>query len=269
MIKFKPYRIIVNGNDQDDVEYERWKATGADPAKKPQNLDDMELKPNPFFSEQHALYETEVFRRLLKISKLRTGQLVLAASRQLASDLYIKPPGIRDTVISIESDSIRFQICPASTAHARPANRYLKNSRVVFSPFLTGSCPKDAPYADDSTLLHELVHGVRPSQFEKLKPESTNDQWTDLEEFFAVIVQDIYLSERGDKEVRGGHDAGASSLPATRTASYEFMEDKTNHARVKAALKREKLAQQLAVLEDIPFNPFAEFERAKHDLRSI
>ena len=55
MIKFKPYRIIVNGNDQDDVEYERWKATGADPAKKPQNLDDMELKPNPFFSEQHAL----------------------------------------------------------------------------------------------------------------------------------------------------------------------------------------------------------------------
>lgn len=271
MIRFKPYRIVVNGSDYDDIAYERWKATGSDPAKKPKDLDGMELTSYPYFSKHYIEYETEVFRKLLKINKFKSGQLVLAASQQLPADIYVIPPGMRDAVIGMDSENgIRFEICPASAASARPASQYLKNSRVRFMPYLTESCDKsDLTYVDDSTLLHELVHGVRPRQFEQLKPQTTNDAWTDLEEFFAVMVQNTYLSERGNKEVRGGHQAGAAPLPSTRKASYEFMQNKTNYERVKAALKREKLAQELARLDDIPFNPFAEFERAKHDLRSI
>ncbi|MBL8259230.1 MAG: hypothetical protein JNM60_05435 [Candidatus Competibacteraceae bacterium] len=271
MLKFKPYRIVVNGSNEDDEAYEWWKSSGSDPAKRPKNMDDMELRRHPFFSPRHALYEAMVYLRLLKISRYRAGQLVLAASQQLSADIYINPPGMRDAVIGMDNESgIRLAICPASAASARPSNQYLKNSRVRFMPYLTESCDQsDSKYADDSTLLHELVHGVRPRQFEKLKPQTTNDHWTDLEEFFAVMIENIYMSERGDREVRGGHQAGANTLPATRTASYQFMEDQTNYQRVKDALKREKLAQELAKLDDIPFNPFAEFNRAKRDLRSI
>lgn len=274
MIRFKPYRIIVNGSNYDDSAYERWKATGSDPAKKPKNLDNVEINtaPYPYFSEDHVAYETEVFRKLLKIKKFKTGLLVLAASQQLKDDLYIVPPGLRDLVIDGRDELYKahFQMCSAAGASARPSNKYLKNSRVRFSPFLEASCSEnDQHYVNDATLLHELVHGVRPQQFEKLKPQTTDDQWTDLEEFFATVVENIYRSERGDKEVRGSHHASAKLLPSTRAASAEFMNDKTHYERIKAALKREKLAQELAKLDDIPFNPFAEFNRAKRDLRSI
>lgn len=35
MIKFAPYRIVINGNDQDDIDYEKWyNSEPRDPAKK-------------------------------------------------------------------------------------------------------------------------------------------------------------------------------------------------------------------------------------------
>lgn len=281
MIKFAPYRIVINGNDQDDIDYEKWyNSEPRDQAKKPHDLDGMELQPRQLhgFPPQDVIsklkdlmYETAVVQRLSQIKKYRTGQLVLAASLKLKADLYILPPGFRDNVrFMSENDPMLFDICRASGAKGIPENKYIKNSRVLFMPFLTGSCDKNfQEHINDSTLLHELVHAVRPHNFDKLKSQSTNDKWTDLEEFFAVMVQNIYMSERGDKKVRGGHKSDASPLPSTRVASSEFMADKTNYARIKEALKRETLAQQLAKLDDIPFNPFAEFERAKRDLRSI
>ncbi len=99
--------------------------------------------------------------------------------------------------------------------------------------------------------------------------QTTGDNWGNLEEFFAVTVQNIYLSERGEKKVRSEHKTETRTIPATRAASAEFMNNKTYYGRIKEAMKREKLAQQLAKLEEIPFNPFAEFARAKRDLRSI
>jgi hypothetical protein len=280
MIKFAPYRIVINGNDQDDIDYERWhNSEPRDPEKKPKGLDEMELQPRQFSLDNFSplskledfMYEAAVFQRLSQIKQYRTGQLVLAASLKLTADLYILPPGFRDNVrFMSENHPMLFEICRASGAKGIPENKYMKNSRVLFMPFLTGSCDKNfQEHTNDSTLLHELVHAVRPHSFDNLKFQSTNDQWTDLEEFFAVVVQNIYISERGDKKVRGGHKSDASPLPSTRAASAEFMADKTNYARVKEALKRESLAQHLANLDHIPFNPFAEFERAKHDLRSI
>lgn len=280
MIKFSPYKIIINGNDEDDRLYEEWYYNEPrDYDKKPKNLSDMELQPRTPSSWSSLIdvfkdvyYEMAVSKKLAQIKEYKTGQLVLAASLELKNDLLITRPGFRDAVANMNSSPLLFQVCPIFETTAS-ANKYYKNQRVRFSPSIPFgySCDDSAvSLTFDDTLLHELVHGVRPPQrVRQLMDQSTNDNWDNLEEFFAVTVQNIYLSERGEKKVRSEHRTDVRTLPATRGGSAAFMANKTNYARIKEALKREKLAQQLAKLESIPFNPFAEFERAKHDLRSI
>lgn len=275
MIKFSPYKIVINGNDEDDLLYEKWYySEPRDEAKKPKNLGDMEIQPRTLFgfSIKDVFYETAVFKKLAQIKTYKTGQLVLAASLDLKNDLYILRPGFRDAVSNMNSGSFTMQNCPVFETHAS-ASVYDKNQRIRFSPSIPFgySCSQDAiSQTMDDTLLHELVHGVRPpQQVRQLMDQTTGDNWGNLEEFFAVTVQNIYLSERGEKKVRSEHKTETRTIPATRAASAEFMNNKTYYGRIKEAMKREKLAQQLAKLEEIPFNPFAEFARAKRDLRSI
>lgn len=275
MIKFSPYKIVVNGNDEDDILYEKWYySKPRDEAKKPKNLDDMELRPRMLFgfSLKDIFYETAVVKKLSQIKTYKTGQIVLAASLDLEADLYITRPGFRDAATGINSSVFAFQSCPVTETNASVGKSY-KNKRVRFTPSLPFGYSCDSSLivnTTDDTLLHELVHVVRPSpQVSHLLDQTTNDNWDNLEEFFAVTVQNVYLSERGEKKVRSEHKTDIRTTPATRAASAEFMANKTNYARIKDAMKREKLAQQLAKLENIPFNPFAEFERAKRDLRSI
>lgn len=275
MIKFSPYKIVINGNDEDDILYEKWYySESRDDTKKPKNLSDMELQPRmPFgFSIKDVFYEMAVVKKLAQIKTYKTGQLVLAASLDLKNDLLITRPGFQDAVANMNSSPFLFQVCPVFETTAS-ANKNYKNQRIHFSPSIPSGYSCDAAaisLTTDDTLLHELVHGVRPpQQVRQLMDQNTNDNWDNLEEFFAITVQNIYLSERGEKKVRGEHKTDVRTLSATRVASAEFMKNKTNYARIKEAMRREKLAQQLAKLENIPFNPFAEFERAKHDLRSI
>lgn len=71
-------------------------------ANKPRNLDEMERNPcsRYRFSPKDILkylgYEWAVAQKLSTINQYRTGQLVLAASLELATDLYIFQPGFYD-----------------------------------------------------------------------------------------------------------------------------------------------------------------------------
>ena len=281
MMRFESYKIVINGNDEDDILYEQWyHSSQRSQANKPRNLDEMErnlrirYRFSPVDILKDMMYERRVMQKLSAINQYRTGRLVLAASLELAADLYILRPGFRDLMTDGFGgdiiDRAMLTICRGATPKAKPATPLRPNSRVLYMPILAGRCDEsDQNASDDSTLLHELVHAVRPLNFNNLKDQPTNDQWTDLEEFFAVMIQNIYMSERGDKKVRGSHETADKKIPATKIASAEFMANKINYFRVKDALKREPLAQKIAKLDDIPFNPFAEFERAKRDLRSI
>lgn len=277
MIKFEPYSIIINANDEDDILFEKWYDGEKDQSKKPRGLDEMETRSRSGGSrqqiEQDRLYETVVKQKLMKIKGYKTGEIVLAASHKLRHDLLILPPGFRDGIIARSDpfEQAELRKCRGAAPKAFPSYWKRPNSRVLYMPYVVGGGCKqeDMDTVDDSVLVHELVHAVRPDMFHELKPQETKDKWNDLEEFFAVMVQNIYMSERGDEKVRGEHEKSDKTIPATRSGSYDFMEDKINYARVKQALKREPMAQELAKLTDIPFNPFAEFDRAKRDLRSI
>ena len=71
-------------------------------ANKPRNLDEMERNPcsryrfSPKDILKYLRYEWAVAQKLSTINQYRTGQLVLAASLELATDLYIFQPGFYD-----------------------------------------------------------------------------------------------------------------------------------------------------------------------------
>jgi hypothetical protein len=253
MIKFDPFRIIINGNRRDDMYFELWELEGKDPKRTPRNLDDIELQPS--LGHAARLYEQTVFSLLLRIGRSKIGRVVLAASFELGHDFYILPLGERDTAIRMAPFGL-FESCIESLVYTRPENKSQKATRVLFTPYKPNSCTKALNMGPpDSALLHELVHAVRPRREAKLKQKSTNDAWSDLEEFFALVIENIYRAERGDKDLQAGSDG--SVLSADRSTSEGFLQDKTIRNRVEDAFDREELARKLARYPEISFNPFA------------
>jgi hypothetical protein len=256
MLRFDPFPIVINGNRRDDLLYELWQLGGSKPEEKPRNLDEIELRPSEGAEARH--YERTVFSCLQRIGRHKSGRCVLAASLGLAEEFQILPLGERDKAIRF--DHFWLASCPGANAYTRQAGPGQKTTRVLFAPYRADSCHEGLGVGSpDVTLLHELVHAVRPAVGRKLMDQPTQDGWTNLEEFFAVVVENIYRSERGDKTLRGGWDH--SRLGGEAATSAGFLKDKTVRARIEEALKRE-LARTLARLSEIPFNPFAAAARA-------
>jgi hypothetical protein len=71
----------------------------------------------------------------------------------------------------------------------------------------SGGCPayEGAHHDKDDQLFHELVHAVRETRGEFNQVPTWNKDWMNEEEFFAVLVSNIYLSERGVKNLRGNY----------------------------------------------------------------
>ncbi|ACK52003.1 hypothetical protein Msil_3094 [Methylocella silvestris BL2] len=122
-------------------------------------------------------------------------------------------------------------------------------------PLKAGGAETDPQNELDTSLVHEMTHGVRPKSVPLWKKIQTGDPWEDFEEFFATTVENIYKSERGDLVLRGGHDA--SILSHDLATSEGFMKDSTLRARIQKLHKAEPLAQRLGRLKGIKFNPFA------------
>jgi hypothetical protein len=257
MITLKPYPIIINGNRRDDLLYELWQLGGSKPAEKPGNLDEIELRDSVGPETEH--YERTVQGCLHRIGRYKSGRCVLAASLGLAEPFQILPLGERDKAIRF--DHFWLNSCPGANAYTRQAGPGQKTTRVLFTPYAADSCDTKLNIGSpDVTLLHELVHAVRPAVGRNLMAKTTNDAWVNLEEFFAVVVENIYRSERGDKVLRGGWDQ--SQLAGSAATSTAFLADRTLRARIEEALKREDLARKLARLSEIPFNPFAAVAKA-------
>lgn len=256
MIRFEPFPIVINGNRRDDLLYELWQLGGSKPEEKPGNLDEIELRESIGPEARH--YERTIFSCLQRIGRHKSGRCVLAASQKLAGEFHILPLGERDRAIRF--DHFWSESCPGANAYARRAGPGVKTTRVLFTPYERGACHEGLNVGEpDVTLLHELVHAVRPHG-EKLLNTPTKDAWVNLDEFFAVVVENIYRSERGDKILRGGWDH--SRLSGESATSAGFIKDKTLRTRIEDALKREDLAQRLARFPEIPFNPFAAIAKA-------
>src|SRR5262249_20251154 len=86
-----------------------------------------------------------------------------------------------------------------------------------------GVCPayENLGYDKDELLLHGLVHALRELRGECSRPTGDSD-WMTEEEFFAGLVCNIYLSEKGKKDLRGNHP-GCGPLTAPLNTSEGFL----------------------------------------------
>jgi hypothetical protein len=117
----------------------------------------------------------------------------------------------------------------------------------------------------DESLVHELVHTLRfmeghetgfPNYWGEAK------MYGDVEEFLAILVTNIYSSERygNSRPLRRGHGQGALKLPAEQSTSEGFLQEWSLRATVKTLADQEgKLFEGLAANRQAPFNPIAEY----------
>jgi hypothetical protein len=172
------------------------------------------------FPKKH-LYETEVISLLKSVSRTRVGMYVLYEVKNSGFTLTIKPP----------QKSLRLVDAQANPNNGHPTVKGSKPicARSGTSPLeylpgdyntASGTFIQIEPFfGADDTLVHELFHKARMLQG-KACVNSTNDSYENLEEFFAITVTNIYLSEIGkNSKLRGGHSLLFEKL---RLNSFDF-----------------------------------------------
>jgi len=132
------------------------------------------------------------------------------------------------------------------------------NSYIHFTPALFRAAHKAA----DKELLHELVHALRDMEGHSNQVPTTGTilDYENVEEFLAVLVTNLYASERYGPlaQLRFGH--GDDQLQGSLRTSAGFLLDANNLRTVRTLASQEAdLFSSLAQIRTAPFNPIAEF----------
>jgi hypothetical protein len=78
----------------------------------------------------------------------------------------------------------------------------------------------------DNVLVHELVHALRVMQGLRNPIPTKNSDWMNEEEFWACVVQDVYLSAGGSTRLRNGYGDYETLLEAPLNTSAGFLKRK-------------------------------------------
>jgi hypothetical protein len=222
-------------------------------------------------------YEKSVLQQLNKLWDTWTGWAVLRGILDTSRTVTIVPYSAADR-----------KKMGSNNAYARATSyRAASDSEVHFSPedfqgsrppvcyyrkTPAGPCLAGTSYAQntgpDDTLVHELVHSLREmrGQFNRVPTRTTG--YENQEEYFAILLQNIYASEKGLTIFRGNHltDAQLSKSLSTsetflgkgqRPLSTEQLENRQLVSR----LTNECLALCRNVLSHVQaaFNPISEY----------
>lgn len=146
-------------------------------------------------------------------------------------------------------------------------------ARVCFSPatWKVGGICKATESAgigngSDEILLHEFLHAYRKVRGTynrapfKVSPDKLYD---DIEELWAILLTNIYMSEKGAAKFRRDH-AGFAELPAKWATSESFMRDPDFFKWIEFFWIREgTLLANIATSSTAPFNPLKAYKALK------
>jgi hypothetical protein len=198
--------------------------TRLDPSAKP---------PPPVTSGQ---WEQSVERTLFKIGTSDIGLLLLRHIHRSGKWVQIEPYWSKldpDWSRKCNASTLVNRTWVADDWYASKQRWYY--SRVLFSPdrFDHGSpCAErrrregGATSEPHETLFHELVHALRQvwrTRWTDVKLGGGLADQTDVEEFIAVLVTNIYASANGKKILRAGH-SGHKSLDKSFADSFGFFQ---------------------------------------------
>ena len=130
---------------------------------------------------------------------------------------------------------------------------------TVSVPPVTG--PGSLP---DEVLFHEMVHigRVMGGDFNQIPLAGPMSNYTDEEDFFAIMVANIYISEKGRPQLRDSH-VGFTALASQFSTSEVFLYRDDDYRLIEKYCKQHPVAAPMLAKVNAAFNPI----RAYYDLR--
>jgi hypothetical protein len=136
--------------------------------------------------------------------------------------------------------------------------------KMHFSPDTWKHAPCAGTYIGtkpDEVLLHEMVHALREMQglFNPWPTTGTIAGYKDEEEFLAVVIANVYLSAKGNPDLRGDYMTAGKKLTPPNDTSAGFLADPAV-AKILAIynLFERMLFLNLSLTSKAAFNPFRE-----------
>jgi Effector protein len=198
----------------------------------------------------------------LLLQALPSNEVVLIAKRKQSAALTVAEDNQHGYVAGY--------VFNPGTIYEKKAVGGGSNTVIFFKPGgEVGSCVNadaDDPcigLTDEEVLVHELVHAMRDMEgkFNPIALREPDKDYDDVEEFYAILVANIFMSERGEKQLRKDHHDVKHPLKAAWSTSAGFLSDATNRKWVSrfCLFEEPTLARQIAALTTSPFNPIREF----------
>src|SRR5262249_3186871 len=118
--------------------------------------------------------------------------------------------------------------------------------------------------APDQVLLHELVHSLREMEghLNQVPTTGNNVPYENQEEFLAILITNLYISEKYGPTIPLRFSHGRGTLPATQQTSTGFLADADNLRLVRtlaSAGQEANLFADLAKVVQATWNPIAEY----------
>lgn len=170
------------------------------------------------YQRERSAYRLRVTSRLSQIRARRTGLALIAEIADTEWTVRIVPYHGKGINAKTEADGDDRD----ATARGKPvyyrvpvARRSLRpqlgrgvgtDALITFSPEMwTGAAMAKPSNAPDEALFHEMVHASRIMRGVSDDPP-VNAGYTDQEEYLAVVLTNIYMSEKGQWVFAGDHD---------------------------------------------------------------
>jgi hypothetical protein len=180
-------------------------------------------------------FETDVISLLDSLWKSATGGAVLRGIKAAEGRVLIKPnPGTPNGPVNSEAQMEGLI------------------SKIPFEPSVWPSRPDSLNACE--VLLHELVHSFRQISG-NWDQRPTPDAYRNLEEFYAIVIGNVYRSELRRIGLRGGH--GRESLPPAQRDNAAVFLNTGDHLKRLRKLKDDNmdLVTALANVVNAEWNP--------------
>lgn len=231
--------------------------------------------PNPAYTAQVERvakgYDARIVSILAAINSRKAGRAVLRAIAREPCVLLIRP-WFRSSPTSPNARAIADDVS-AATAKGRllrngdgeveePRSRGTgagSDETIEFLPqdFVNMNATKELQdfstgNIEDEALLHEMVHSMRSMAGVKLRRKVPDQPlYDDMEEFFAIVIANIYRSECGRKGLRAQHRNYTMAL----FESGAFLKVERNRAHLRLLRRQQpQLFSDLHAI-DVKFNP--------------
>jgi hypothetical protein len=233
----------------------------------------------PNLADWAHYYEQRVALYLGRIRATKTGAAVLDAIRRPITIAPLSNPtkvnAITSPTVCADATQVGQPLIGCRGAGLPPVGTGLgSRSTIHYTPgtWTRGDALQNRKYSPDApgarpdeVLLHELVHGMRHTQGE-LDRSPMRDGFGRVDEFQAILVCNIYCSERGRPLRRNHH--GHSPMP-TEFATEAFRYLAWYHKEIrKFVFDHYDLAKQINRV-GCPWNPIREHFNYRQLLRDI